>query len=76
MTLIKNEGYIFRNYIDCDLHFTCTFPVVEVVTNKTFSGLDMCCLYLEGLLNGKPLFNSHKLKYDMYIQNLIIFHKL
>ena len=76
MTLIKNEDYIFRNSIDCDLHFTCPFPVVEAVTNKTFSGLDMYCLYLEGLLNGKPLFNSHKFKYDMYIQNLIIFRKL
>ena len=76
MTLIKNEDYIFRNYIDCDLHFTCTFPVVEVVTNKTFSGLDMCFLYLEGLLNDKPLFNSWRLKNDMYIQNLITFCKL
>lgn len=51
----KNEVYIFRNYVDFNSHFKCAPPVVELVTNKPLSGLDMCCLYLEGLLNCEPL---------------------
>lgn len=38
--------------------------------------LDVCCLYLEGLLNYEPLFNSCKLNNNIYVKIPIIFCKL